>query len=388
MIASLISAQAETGGRLFPAQGWGEPAREGCYSSVLTRQLTSAASKRERGRALRGKRVLYTVIALVAALSVSVVGTAFAAPLTGTMRYGASGDQVRALQTSLDLLGYPVSATGYFGGVTLARVMQFQRDHGLTGDGCVGPQTRAAIAQALYVAYPQKTGAYGTEDLTVGDAGPAVESLQRQLIDLGYDPGPVTGVFTYQTGTALMRLQSDWGLTVTEVADHATFVALGVVKPPVPAEPPAPTPQPTPSAKSAAKPTPAQSPIPAPSRGNTVSAADGRQLAYSQVVSVVATAYDATPESNGQWGPCAAYDGSRLKVGDIAVDPNVIPLGTKVYVTGYSCSLLPAGGFVGQAVDTGGAIKGDRIDIYLEGTVQQVADFGMQNCKVYILDQN
>lgn len=312
---------------------------------------------------MKGKRILLTAVALVAALSLFAVGTASAVPLTANMRYGSRGDQVRALQTSLDLLGYSVSATGYFGTVTLARVKQFQADHGLKVDGYVGPRTREAIQQALNRAFNLRTGAYGTEDLTVGDIGPAVERLQQQLISLGYDPGPVTGVFTYQTGSALMKLQADRGLPVTEVADRATFAALGVAKQPTPA--------------------------PTPSRAtNVITTRDGRQLTYRGALDVVATAYDATPESNGPWGPYAAWNGERLKPGDIAVDPNVIPLGTKVYVTGYSSPLLPAGGFVGQAVDTGGAIKGNRIDIYLEGTPEQVADFGIQNCKVYILEQN
>ncbi|MGE5561542.1 MAG: peptidoglycan-binding protein [Chloroflexota bacterium] len=325
---------------------------------------------------MRPKRILVTVIALAAALSVSVVGAAFAAPLTTGLHYGSRGDQVRALQTSLGLLGYPVQATGYFGGVTLSRVMQFQSDNGLAADGYVGPLTRAAIEKALYAAYCVKTGAYGSEDLTVGDVGPAVERLQRQLISLGYDPGPVTAVFDARTGAALMQLQSEWGLAVTEIADRATFVALGVIPQPKPEPSPAPAPTPT----------PVQQPDPQPKR--VVKTADGRQLAYSRVIDVVATAYDATPESNGQWGPYAAYDGARLKLSDIAVDPNVIPLGTRVYVTGYSSPLLPAGGFVGRAVDTGSAIKGNRIDIYTEGTPAEVSDFGMQDVKVYILEQN
>jgi len=316
---------------------------------------------------LRGKRILLTVAALVAALSLFAAGTAGAVPLKADMRYGSRGDQVRALQTSLDLLGYAVPATGYYGTVTLMRVKQFQADHGLTVDGYVGPRTREAIRQALNRAFNLRTGAYGTEDLTVGDVGPAVERLQQQLISLGYDPGPVTGVFTYQTGAALMKLQADRGLAITEIADRATFAALGAAE----------------------QPTPAPAPAPTPSRAtNVITTPDGRQLTYRGALDVVATAYDATPESNGQWGPYAAWNGERLKLGDIAVDPSVIPLGTRVYVTGYSSPLLPAGGFVGQAVDTGGAIKGNRIDIYLEGTPAQVADFGIQNCKVYILEQN
>lgn len=118
---------------------------------------------------------------------------------------------------------------------------------------------------------------------------------------------------------------------------------------------------------------------------NTVLTADGKSLSYRGVLSMVATAYDATYESNGDWGPVCALDGSRLRPGMIAVDPKVIPLGSKVYVTGYTHPALPFGGFVGIAADTGGAIKGNRIDIYMEASASSVSAFGFQNVKVYVL---
>lgn len=118
---------------------------------------------------------------------------------------------------------------------------------------------------------------------------------------------------------------------------------------------------------------------------NTVLTADGKSLSYRGMLSMVATAYDATYDSNGDWGPVCALDGSRLRPGMIAVDPKVIPLGSKVYVTGYTHPALPFGGFVGIAADTGGAIKGNRIDIYMEASPSSVSAFGFQTVKVYIL---
>lgn len=53
--------------------------------------------------------------------------------------------------------------------------------------------------------------------------------------------------------------------------------------------------------------------------------------------------------------------GTRARVGEIAVDPRVIPLGTRVYVDGY--------GFA-RAEDTGGNIKGRTIDAYMNSTSQ------------------
>lgn len=110
----------------------------------------------------------------------------------------------------------------------------------------------------------------------------------------------------------------------------------------------------------------------------------GQSLAFSKVIDVRATAYSDSPEENGKWGPVDFF-GDRLKLGTVAVDPKVIPLGSKLYVTGYTFGGLPVGGFVGKAKDIGGAIKGKRIDIYVPGSRSFVSAFGVQNVKIYVL---
>lgn len=60
----------------------------------------------------------------------------------------------------------------------------------------------------------------------------------------------------------------------------------------------------------------------------------------------------------------------------IAVDPSIIPLGTKVYVEGYGYAI---------AGDTGGSISGNRIDVFLP-TQSQASSWGMRTVKVKILD--
>lgn len=83
---------------------------------------------------------------------------------------------------------------------------------------------------------------------------------------------------------------------------------------------------------------------------------------------------------------CGQYDymGNRVNLGTIAVDPTVITLGTKLYIEGYDYKGLPAGGFYGVATDVGGAIKGNRIDIYIPSG--DLKDFGIQNVKVHIVE--
>ncbi|WP_339160595.1 ubiquitin-like domain-containing protein [Siminovitchia sp. FSL H7-0308] len=91
---------------------------------------------------------------------------------------------------------------------------------------------------------------------------------------------------------------------------------------------------------------------------------------------VSATAYTAT--CNGCSGVTAT--GIDLKANPsakvIAVDPNVIPLGTKVWVEGYGYAV---------AGDTGGAIKGNKIDVHVQ-TSGEAHSFGSKKVKVKILD--
>lgn len=68
--------------------------------------------------------------------------------------------------------------------------------------------------------------------------------------------------------------------------------------------------------------------------------------------------------------------GARAKRGVIAVDPRVIPLGTRVYVPGYGYAV---------AADTGGAIKGNRIDLCFT-TVAECFAWGRRTVTITILD--
>ncbi|NPV29334.1 MAG: hypothetical protein HPY58_06665 [Firmicutes bacterium] len=88
-----------------------------------------------------------------------------------------------------------------------------------------------------------------------------------------------------------------------------------------------------------------------------------------RVLKMVATAYTHTgnPTATGVW----PY------VGGVAVDPEVIPLGSKLYVEGYG----PA-----SAVDTGGLIKGNRIDLFFN-TPEECFAFGRREVTVYVLEE-
>jgi len=103
-----------------------------------------------------------------------------------------------------------------------------------------------------------------------------------------------------------------------------------------------------------------------------------------QTIEAVATAYSASAEENGRWG-AVDYFGNPLQRGTIAVDPSVIPLGSTVYITGYKFDALPPGGMIAKATDIGGAVKGNRIDIFIPASPEKTKKFGIQKVKIYVL---
>ena len=103
---------------------------------------------------------------------------------------------------------------------------------------------------------------------------------------------------------------------------------------------------------------------------NVVETSQG-YLPYTQVMGMEATAYlptDGSAEGITAMGIPATY-------GIVAVDPDIIPLGSRVYIPGYGEAL---------AADTGGAIYGYRIDLCMEDYYQAM-DFGRRTVTVFVL---
>ena len=93
---------------------------------------------------------------------------------------------------------------------------------------------------------------------------------------------------------------------------------------------------------------------------------------YNRSLIVEATAYSPRQPNLSNY----AATGIRVTHGIIAVDPRYIPLGTRLYIPGYGHAL---------AADTGGAIRGYKIDLAFE-TVAEAWAFGRQHILVYILE--
>ena len=110
----------------------------------------------------------------------------------------------------------------------------------------------------------------------------------------------------------------------------------------------------------------------------------GEKLLYKSSIKVRATAYSSNYSSTGKNPGDYAFGvtstGTRAKrtvngFSSIAVDPRIIPLGTKLFIPGYGCAI---------AEDVGGAIKGNSIDVYFDSD-SQASDWGVQVLSAYIL---
>lgn len=107
-------------------------------------------------------------------------------------------------------------------------------------------------------------------------------------------------------------------------------------------------------------------------RQQTTIQVDGLRLAYRNAHAVKATAYSSAEPGVGS----RAATGLTVRLGMIAVDPQVIPLGSLLYVEGYGY------GFAG---DTGGAIHGNRVDLYMDTDAATVDAYGYQSHQTYIV---
>ena len=185
---------------------------------------------------------------------------------------------------------------------------------------CTLPSVFAATAATPAARYEHQV-------IQQGMRGENVMRVQHLLANQGFYAAAVDGVFGPQTWQAVADFQSMSGLGVTGVVDAVTLSAL--------------------------------------ERAQEQPGRFGRSL------NMKATAYS-------RFDPgCGSYTarGNLLHKGLVAVDPNVIPLGTRLYIPGYGFAM---------ADDTGGAIKGHVIDLAFDSH-QEAINFGVRHITVYIL---
>lgn len=190
--------------------------------------------------------------------------------------------------------------------------------------------------------FTQSEKAMASANLSWGSQGAEVVTLQKALNSQGYWCGEADGIFGSQTYAAVIKFQKTKGLDTDGIVGPNTKAALG-------------------SSDNTAATTPSRA---------------GSSVNRGRTLTMTATAYDPCYKCNYPYYGAPSYIGLPLGRGIIAVDPRVIPMGTRLYVEGYG---------EGIAADQGNAIKGNRIDLCF-ATHQQALGYGMKTVKVTILD--
>ena len=90
-------------------------------------------------------------------------------------------------------------------------------------------------------------------------------------------------------------------------------------------------------------------------------------------MTVKATAYTSCPSEGGAY----SYSGKRLKIGMIAADLKVLPIGTKVYIPHFNKWYT--------VEDTGRAIKGNKIDIFMNSK-WECKQWGIKTIEIYVFE--
>lgn len=103
----------------------------------------------------------------------------------------------------------------------------------------------------------------------------------------------------------------------------------------------------------------------------------GEVLTYTDSASYVATAYTHTDAGCDM----ITATGTQVRMGTVAVDPNIIPYGTRMFIITDDGSYIYG---LATAEDCGGAINGNRVDLYFPTTAECFA-FGVRDCTIYFL---
>lgn len=105
----------------------------------------------------------------------------------------------------------------------------------------------------------------------------------------------------------------------------------------------------------------------------------GEVLTYTEAKTFNATAYTHMDEGCDM----VTATGTRVKWGTVAVDPRMVPYGTRMFIVTSDGSFIYG---IATAEDCGGAIQGNRIDLYMP-TLSEAFRFGRRSCTVYFLGE-
>lgn len=171
----------------------------------------------------------------------------------------------------------------------------------------------------------------GDKLVKFGMRGEDVQMIQKSLLEKGFYVGEFDGIFGKATLNAVRDFQIANGLIADGVVGKETLLCLG-----------------------------------------RAGSAEGNPSRYSRSLNMSASAYSAYDGGNSNH----TYGGNLVHKGLVAVDPTVIPLGTRLFIPGYGYAI---------ADDIGGSIKGNKIDLAFDSHGEAM-QFGRQNVIVYIVD--
>ena len=106
----------------------------------------------------------------------------------------------------------------------------------------------------------------------------------------------------------------------------------------------------------------------------TLTLSSGEKLNFSAAKTMTATAYTAGHDGVGY----TTATGTTVRVGTVAVDRKVIPLGTRMFI------VTNDGIVYGMAVAEDTGVRGNKVDLY-HNTYRECIEFGRRSCTVYLL---
>ncbi|MDR1466963.1 MAG: LysM peptidoglycan-binding domain-containing protein [Oscillospiraceae bacterium] len=145
------------------------------------------------------------------------------------IKQGSTDPSVLVLQEYLKLAGlFPGTITGSFGENTTNAVKRFQRENKLDPDGIVDEKTWSVLQLLVDASggFPPAPNSRIKPVLKVGDQGPYVAELQRQLQNLGYYSGQINSNFDSNLSKAVKSFQSINKLSPDGVVGNDTWGAL------------------------------------------------------------------------------------------------------------------------------------------------------------------
>jgi len=134
---------------------------------------------------------------------------------------GDRGDVVTAVTNTLHRLGLIAAPTDLFSEEVASAVRAFQQERGLRVTGEIDVGTHAAIEEARWK--------LGDRSLKVDSPlmrGDDVAALQSRLIDMGFNPGRVDGIFGPTTESAVKEFQKSVGVKIDGICGPGTVMSL------------------------------------------------------------------------------------------------------------------------------------------------------------------